>query len=119
VPEESNRQELTLTGETLMKKLVLLGILMGVASLAFGQQPHPQKKTFTAKTTGKPRPSQTAPPLPRENTQGVLARASRGGNPFQLLNPKAPAVYGRAEDNVFLDPETGKWKGIKLLTINF
>jgi len=55
----------------------------------------------------------------KENTEGVLARAARGGNPFQMLNPKAPAVYGTAEDNVFLDPDTGKWKGIKLLTINF
>jgi hypothetical protein len=36
-----------------------------------------------------------------------------------MLNPKAPPEYGRAEDNVYLDPDTGKWKGIKLLTINF
>jgi hypothetical protein len=102
-----------------MKKLVLLGVLMGIASLAFAQSPQPQKKTFTAKTTGKARPAPSPPPLRKANTEGVLARASRGGNPLQMLNPKAPAVYGTAEDNVFLDPETGKWKGIKLLTINF
>jgi hypothetical protein len=103
-----------------MKKLVLLGVLLGVAGLAFGQSPQqPHKKTFTAKTTNKPRPSPSPPPLHKENTEGVLARASRGGNPFQMLNPKAPAVYGTSEDNVFLDPETGKWKGIKLLSINF
>ena len=102
-----------------MKKLVLLGSLMMVASFAFAQSPQTQKKTFTAKTTRKTvRPAQP-PPLRRENTEGVLARAARGGNPFQMLNPKAPPQYGRAEDNVFLDPETGKWKGIKLLTINF
>jgi hypothetical protein len=102
-----------------MKKLVLLGVLMVVAGFVFAQPPQPQKKTFAAKANGKSRPSQTAPPLRRENREGVLARAARGGNPFQMLNPKAPAVYGRAEDNVFLDPDTGKWKGIKLLTINF
>jgi len=102
-----------------MKKLVLLGVLMVVAGLVFAKPPQSQKKTFTAKTTTKPRPSQTAPPLRRESTEGSLARATRGGNPFQLLNPKAPAVYGRAEDNVFLDPDTGKWKGFRLLTINF
>ena len=102
-----------------MKKLVLLGVLMGIAGLAFAQSPPPQKKTFTAKTTSKTRPAPQPPPLKRENTEGSLARASRGGNPFQLLNPKAPAVYGRAEDNVFLDPDTGKWKGFRLLTINF
>ncbi len=102
-----------------MKKLVLLGVLMVIAGFASAQSPQPQKKTFATKTTRKPRPSQTAPPLRRESTEGSLARASRGGNPLQLLNPKAPAVYGRAEDNVFLDPDTGKWKGFKLLTINF
>jgi len=102
-----------------MKKLVLLGVLMVVAGLVFGQPPQPQKKTFTAKATGKVKPAPSPPPLRRENTEGSLARAARGGNPFQLLNPKAPAVYGRAEDNVFLDPDTGKWKGFRLLTINF
>lgn len=105
-----------------MKKLVLLGVLMGIAGLAFAQSPSqsPQhKKTFTAKANKKPAPAPSPPPLRRENTEGVLARASRGGNPLQMLNPKAPAVYGTSEDNVFLDPETGKWKGIKLLTINF
>jgi hypothetical protein len=102
-----------------MKRLVLLGTFMMVATFAFGQSPQPQKKTFTAKTTRKTvRPAQP-PPLKRENTGGVLARASRGGNPLQMLNPKAPPEYGRAEDSVVLDPETGKWKGIKLLTINF
>ena len=103
-----------------MKKLVLLGTLMVVASFAFGQSPQtPKKTTFAAKTTRKTvRPAQP-PPLRRQNTDGVLARASRGGNPFQMLNPKAPPEYGRAEDSVVLDPETGKWKGIKLLTINF
>jgi hypothetical protein len=102
-----------------MKKLVLLGVLMVVAGFGFAQSPPPGKKTFTAKSSGKTRPAPQRPPLQRENTEGSLARASRGGNPFQLLNPKAPAVYGRAEDNVFLDPDTGKWKGFKLLTINF
>ena len=29
------------------------------------------------------------------------------------------AKYGKAEDSVELDRETGKWRGIKLFTINF
>ena len=105
-----------------MKKLVVLGILMVAASLVFAQSPQPQKKTtktFTAKTGAKARPTPTPPPVRRENTEGVLARMARGGNPFQMLNPKAPPQYGRAEDSVELDPDTGKWKGIKLFTINF
>ena len=104
-----------------MKKLVGVGILIVAASLVFAQSPQTQKKTtktFTTRTTGKAKPSPTPPPVRKENTDGVLPRMSRG-NPFQMLNPKAPAQYGRAEDSVELDPETGKWKGIKLFTINF
>jgi hypothetical protein len=99
-----------------MKKLVMLGIFMTIASLVLAA---PQKKTFTAKTGAKARPSPTPPPVRKENTEGVLPRAVRGGNPFQMLNPKAPPQYGKAEDSVVLDPDTGKWKGIKLFTINF
>ncbi len=97
-----------------MKKLVMLGILMTIAGLAVAA---PQKKTFTARV--KTRPAPPPPVIKKENTDGVLPRATRGGNPFQMLNPKAPAQYGKAEDSVVLDPETGKWKGIKLFTINF
>jgi hypothetical protein len=102
-----------------MKKLVTLGVFIAIASLALAQSPQPQKKTLAAKVQKKSRPAATPPPLKKENTDGVLARAARGGNPFQMLNPKAPAVYGKAEDSVELDPDTGKWKGIKLFTINF
>jgi hypothetical protein len=102
-----------------MKKLATVGIFVLIASFALAQPPQVQKKTFTAKVQRKARPAPTPPPLKRENTDGVLARASRGGNPFQMLNPKAPAVYGKAEDSVELDPDTGKWRGIKLFTINF
>ena len=104
-----------------MKKLVGVGIFIVAASLVFGQTQQPQKKastTFTKKHT-KAAPSPTPPPaVRRDNSDGVLPRMARG-NPFQMLNPKAPAQYGRAEDSVELDPETGKWKGIKLFTINF
>jgi hypothetical protein len=105
-----------------MKKLVILGILMTVAGLVLAQSPQTQKKTsktFTATTRKGPKPAATPPPLRKENTEGVLPRAARGGNPFQMLNPKAPEQYGKAEDSVVLDPDTGKWKGIKLFTINF
>ena len=105
-----------------MKKLVALGILMGATGLVFAQSPQAPKKTtktFTTRTNSKAKPTPTPPPVRKENTDGVLPRMTRGGNPFQMLNPKAPPQYGRAEDSVELDPETGKWKGIKLFTINF
>jgi len=98
-----------------MKKLVMvLGILLTIAGLALAA---PQKKAFSARVKNRPTPP--PPPIKKENTDGVLPRAARGGNIFQMLNPKAPAQYGKAEDSVVLDPETGKWKGIKLFTINF
>jgi len=97
-----------------MKKLVVLGTLMMMASLALAA---PQKKTFSARVKNRPVPP--PPPVKKENTDGVLPRAARSGNIFQMLNPKAPPQYGKAEDSVVLDPDTGKWKGIKLFTINF
>src|SRR5215472_13991981 len=105
-----------------MKKLVVLGILITAVSLVFAQtQSQTQKKattTFEKKRTHVP-VSPTPPPIRKQNTDGVLPRMARGGNPLQMLNPKAPPEYGRAEDSVELDPDTGKWKGIKLFTINF
>jgi hypothetical protein len=102
-----------------MKKLVAIGIFVLLASFAMAQSPQQvQKKTFAAKVQKKPRPAPSPPPLKRENTTGVLVRAAQG-NPLQMLNPKAPPQYGKAEDSVEIDPDTGKWKGIKLLSINF
>lgn len=60
------------------------------------------------------------PPLSKKTIDGVVPRAFQaGGNPLQMVNPYAPAKYGTAEEHVVLDPETGKWKGIKLFTFNF
>src|SRR5262249_3927885 len=42
-----------------------------------------------------------------------------GPDPVQMINPLAPAKYGSAEQSVVIDPETGKWKGIKLFEIIF
>lgn len=100
-----------------MKKVLMVGFLTIVAGLALAA---PQKKSFTATTRGRARPTPTPPPIQKENVDGVLPRAFQpGGNPLQMINPKAPAKYGKAEDHVVMDPDTGKWKGIKLFTINF
>ena len=100
-----------------MKKLVLMGLLTMVAGLAFAA---PQKKSFSAAARTRARPTRPPPPIEKQNVEGVLPRAFQpGGNPLQMINPKAPAKYGKAEDHVVLDPDTGKWKGIKLFSINF
>ena len=80
-------------------------------------------QTFTAPIHGKKSTQKKAappPPVYQDNTTGVIPRAVRGGNPLQMLNPKAPAKYGKAEDSVSFDPDIpGKWKGIKFFTFNF
>jgi hypothetical protein len=62
----------------------------------------------------------TPPPISlRPEVQGVIPRAVRGGNPFQMLNPRAPARYGTSEQSVAYNPFTGKYDQIKLFEIVF
>jgi hypothetical protein len=104
-----------------MKTLLILGIVIALSGSIFAQAP--RKKTtasFTTTTHGPgARPSPTPPPIRQDNVQGVVPRALRGGNPLQMFNPKAPAKYGTAAQSVVFDPETGKWRGIKLFEILF
>jgi hypothetical protein len=59
-------------------------------------------------------------PVSERDISGVISRAIRGGNLVQMLNPRAPAKYGTAEESVSLDPEVpGKGDGIKLFSISF
>src|SRR5437762_10979443 len=63
----------------------------------------------------------TPPPLlQRPEVQGVVPQAVRGGNPFQMLNPWAPARYGTWVEHTSFDPDIpGEWQGIKLFEIVF
>jgi hypothetical protein len=79
---------------------------------------------LTAPATGKKaqKSARRRPPaqISERDMQGVLPRAARGGNPLQMFNPKAPAVYGTAEENVTYDQnDPAKWRGIKLVEIRF
>lgn len=97
-------------------KIYLLAafVAVSIATLAGAQ-------TFTAPVNGNTREQRERPaaPISREPVTGVIPRAVRGGNPLQMLNPRAPARYGTAEQSVEFDPFTGKWRGIRLLTFNF
>lgn len=54
------------------------------------------------------------------DVSGVIPRALRGGDPLQMLNPRAAAKYGATEENVSLDPDVpGKGNGIKFLSMSF
>lgn len=102
-----------------MKKYLISGLLIMTTVAAFAA-PHtytaPTKPKRTTKSAAK---KKTPPPLEKEEVQGAIPRAVRGGNPLQMLNPKAPAIYGTAQQNVVVDPDTGKWKGIKLFEFWF
>jgi hypothetical protein len=70
-----------------------------------------------------------APAITSRDVDGVIPRAVRGGNPLQMLNPKAPAKYGTSQEAISYDPqpnhintrhdETAKWRGIKLFVFRF
>lgn len=82
---------------------------------------HAAAQTFTAPVNPRGEVRRERPPaaISREPVTGVVPRAVRGGNPLQMLNPRAPARYGTAEQSVVFDPIANKWRGIKLFTFNF
>jgi hypothetical protein len=108
--------------------LVLCLVAAGAASAA-------AQTTYRApieRSQPKSQRERPAPPLPTKPVDGVIPRAVRGGNFFQMLNPKAPAKYGTSQDAVCFDPEpmnqrlaangqtdAGKWKGIKFFVFTF
>ena len=96
-------------------KILAMSILIALAATAGAQSVRaPISKKQQQKRIVEP------PPISKQEVDGVLPRAFQpGGNPLQMLNPAAPAKYGTAEQHVVYDPQTGKWKGIKLFTINF
>lgn len=98
-----------------MKTYLLAALLSAGLAATAGAQ------SFTARVDaprGQTR-ERPAAPISREPVTGVIPRALRGGNPLQMLNPRAPAKYGTAQQSVVFDPVTGKWNGIKLLSFNF
>lgn len=100
-------------------KNYLLGPTLFIVSVTISSA-----ETFSSSTGGTreattARPSRHAP-IYRRGVSGVLPRAIRGGNPFQMFNPRAPAKYGTAEQSVSFDPNIpGKWNGIKIFEIRF
>ena len=82
-----------------------------------------ETNTFVAPVTPKKHHEKPAPPIYKRDVDGVIPRAIRGGNPLQMLNPRAPARYGTSLDAVSLDLtdlyHPGKWRGIKLFEFRF
>ena len=51
--------------------------------------------------------------------EGALVRATRAGQPWQVLNPAAPKEFGDGFDNVSLDPRTRQPNGVVLFSVRF
>jgi len=98
-----------------MKKLLTFGVLM-VMAIAANAEP---QKTFRTTVVQKKKTVKTEKPaaVTRSDVGGVIPRALLGGNPLQMLNPKAPAKYGTADQSVAYNPLTGKYDQIKFFEI--
>ena len=78
-----------------------------------GQKP---KQTINVAPPAKPAPTG----LRKKATySGVLVQVTKTDNPFQLINPFAPARYGSGFSHLRIEPSTGKAQGISLLTIGY
>jgi hypothetical protein len=77
-------------------------------------------ETFTAPAQPKAHPRAGAPISRKTEVDGVIPRAIRGGNPLQMLNPRAPRKYGTSQEAVSYDQdEPSKWRGIKFFEFRF
>ncbi|HWM25330.1 MAG TPA: hypothetical protein VNP98_10930 [Chthoniobacterales bacterium] len=98
--------------------------LIAALLIAAAVTPVVAAETFVAPATAKKQQRQRqAPPVYKRAVDGVIPRAFRGGNPLQMLNPRAPRKYGTSMEAVSFDvtdiyrPE--KWRGIKFFEFRF
>ena len=82
-----------------------------------------ESNTFTAPVTQPKHRERPAPPISKRDVDGVVPRAVRGGNPLQMLNPRAPRKYGTSLEAVSVDLNDfyypGKWRGLKFFEFRF
>jgi hypothetical protein len=106
--------------------LVLCLVATAASSVVAETYRAPVRPPRKQPTTRKP------PPLAPVPVDGVIPRAVRGGNIFQIFNPKAPAIYGTSQEAIVYDPapihtvvyqngqnDGGKWRGIKFFVFRF
>lgn len=99
-----------------MKTLVTFGSLLVMATWVCADPPPSTLRAPIQRSIAKP---QREAELSKSEPQGVIPRAIRGGNPLQMLNPKAPAQYGTGEQSLAYNPISGKYDQIVLFQIYF
>ena len=80
-----------------------------------------ETETLTAPVTHTKARTRPAPPISKKrDVDGIVPRAIRGGNPLQMLNPRAPRKYGTSLEAVSYDQnDPNKWRGIKFFEFRF
>jgi hypothetical protein len=104
-----------------MKTYLIATLLIAAAISTVAAETPTASGNFTAPTAPSQQRHRPAPPISQKTTvDGVVPRAIRGGNPLQMLNPRAPRKYGTSQEAVSYDQdEPYKWRGIKLFEIRF
>jgi hypothetical protein len=103
--------------KTILSVCVVVAFLAGTALAD-----PPVKSDFAThqKPSSSVRAKHEPAPLKKSEVVGAIPRAFRGGNPLQMLNPRAPAKYGNWVQSTSFDSDVpGKWKGIKLFELVF
>lgn len=104
-----------------MKTILSVCVVALLAGTALADPP--VKSDFAAHPKSSPARAKAkeGPQLKKSEVVGALPRAfQKGGNPLQMLNPKAPAKYGNWVQSTSFDSDVpGKWKGIKLFELVF
>ena len=86
-------------------------------------------ETYVAPARPRTAPRERPTPLRPGEVDGVIPRGIRGGNFWQMFNPRAPRKYGTSLEAISYDPltvnvntrhnESGKWRGIKFFVFRF
>lgn len=101
-----------------MKKYFLAALILSSAVAGSAEA-----QSFRAPVNQARREIRERPPAPvyQRREAGALPRAARGGNPLQILNPRAPQRYrGSVEDTVTYDQNNpSKITGIILFGIRW
>ena len=109
-----------------MKTCLIVSLFLASAATSMAAETYTAPaRPRTTTTTTRERPT----PLRPGEIDGVIPRGMRGGNFWQMFNPKAPAKYGTSQEAISYDPapvnrntrhdESGKWRGVKLFVFRF
>jgi hypothetical protein len=100
--------------------LAILPLLVSAQSAPAERATNLELSTLArAFTFGLPVPNYETVKGERVVYSGIVVQLFRAPQPFHLINPWAPAVYGSGEQNLMADPVTRRPVGWKFFAISF